>query len=52
VLKKNPSYNIPEEMGNDLTGLANFIGHFHVTAQIHTQKPLGALQDEIKNRLS
>ncbi len=34
---------------NDLVGLADILGHDNLVAtQIHTQKPLRALQDEIE----
>jgi site-specific recombinase XerD len=49
VLRHTFSYNYLEKTGNDLVGLANILGHDNVTTtQIYTQKPLGALQDEIE----
>jgi integrase len=49
VLRHTFSYNYLEKTGNDLIGLANILGHDNVTTtQIYTQKPLGALQDEIE----
>ncbi|MBZ0301237.1 MAG: tyrosine-type recombinase/integrase [Anaerolineae bacterium] len=49
TLRHTFSYNYLEKTGNDLVGLANILGHDNVTTtQIYTQKPLGALQDEIE----
>ncbi|MBZ0299661.1 MAG: tyrosine-type recombinase/integrase [Anaerolineae bacterium] len=49
VLRHTFSYNYLEKTSNDLVGLANILGHDNVTTtQIYTQKPLGALQDEIE----
>ena len=49
TLRHTFSYNYLEKTGNDLIGLANILGHDNVTTtQIYTQKPLGALQDEIE----
>jgi integrase len=49
VLRHTFSYNYLEKTGNDLIGLATILGHDNVTTtQIYTQKPLGALQDEIE----
>jgi site-specific recombinase XerD len=49
VLRHTFSYNYLEKTGNDLVGLATILGHDNVTTtQIYTQKPLGALQDEIE----
>ena len=49
VLRHTFSYNYLEKTGNDLIGLADILGHDNVTTtQIYTQKPLGALQDEIE----
>jgi integrase len=49
VLRDTFSYNYLEKTGNDLIGLATILGHDNVTTtQIYTQKPLGALQDEIE----
>jgi site-specific recombinase XerD len=50
VLRHTFSYNYLEKTGNDLIGLANILGHDHVTTtQIYTQKPLEALQDAVEN---
>jgi site-specific recombinase XerD len=49
TLRHTFSYNYLEKTGNDLIGLATILGHDNVTTtQIYTQKPLGALQDEIE----
>ena len=49
ILRHTFSYNYLEKTGNDLIGLATILGHDNVTTtQIYTQKPLGALQDEIE----
>jgi site-specific recombinase XerD len=49
VLRHTFSYNYLEKTGNDLIGLATILGHDNVTTtQICTQKPLGALQEEIE----
>jgi integrase len=49
TLRHTFSYNYLEKTGNDLIGLATILGHDNVTTtQIYTQKPLGALQEEIE----
>ena len=49
ALRHTLAYNYLQKTGNDLIGLANILGHDNVTTtQIYTQKPLGALQDEIE----
>jgi site-specific recombinase XerD len=49
VLRHTFSYAYLEKTHNDLVGLANILGHDNLaTTQIYTQKPLGALQDEIE----
>lgn len=49
VLRHTFSYAYLEKTANDLVGLADILGHDNLaTTQIYTQKPLGALQDEIE----
>jgi site-specific recombinase XerD len=49
VLRHTFSYAYLEKTHNDLVGLADILGHDNLaTTQIYTQKPLGALQDEIE----
>jgi site-specific recombinase XerD len=49
VLRHTFSYAYLAKTQNDLVGLANILGHDNLaTTQIYTQKPLGALQDEIE----
>jgi site-specific recombinase XerD len=49
VLRHTFSYTYLEKTQNDLVGLADILGHDNLaTTQIYTQKPLGALQDEIE----
>ena len=49
VLRHTFSYAYLDKTQNDLVGLADILGHDNLaTTQIYTQKPLGALQDEIE----
>ena len=49
VLRHTFSYAYLARTQNDLVGLADILGHDNLaTTQIYTQKPLGALQEEIE----
>jgi site-specific recombinase XerD len=49
TLRHTFRYNYLAKTGNDLIGLATILGHYNVTTtQIYTQKPLGALQEEVE----
>ncbi|MCZ7546761.1 MAG: tyrosine-type recombinase/integrase [Anaerolineae bacterium] len=49
VLRHTFAYAYLAKTGNDLVGLADILGHDNLaTTQIYTQKPLGALQEEIE----
>jgi site-specific recombinase XerD len=49
VLRHTFSYAYLDKTQNDLVGLADILSHDNLaTTQIYTQKPLGALQDEIE----